>query len=662
MKKFFVNLFLIVLVSFLGLAVGFCIQSYMDSGAIVFDLAYIKTPITLGLGVMSGLCYILLLLNKLSKSEGKKKSGAYGKDGKKVDQYYSSRFVTEKELTTQSKFMFGLYSELHTVKRDGIPLRAELRKGKTLVNMYKPIHTIIIGTTGSGKTTMIMNPTIQILSETASKPSLVISDPKGELYNLHSQALRNRGYEVHVVDLREPDKSSRWNPLERSYDNYQRAHNLEKEVTIHRNAPLKSYPKLTQIKSEKYNEAEWYEFNGVAYPNKQILDNDILGLKAKLISQAMEEITEISNTLCPIEGQDPSWSRGAQGFIKATLIAMLEDSLIPELKMTKEKFNFYNLTQICARRDAGDDQIETLRNYFQGRNPLSECTPLANTVVMNAPSTYRGFLGNVTSSLNMFSDNGICYISSGTDIDFGKFADRPSALFIKVPDEKDNRHALANMYITQLYTMLIERANKSEKIELPRNVYFLLDEFGNLPKIQKLKSFITAGRSRRIFLVLVVQDYMQLNAIYGENDAATIRNNCNIQIFIGTKDAKTREEFAKNAGSYQIEVVNSSKNEGKTKESSSSSTSTSYASKQLVDPNELDHLDLKKGEVIINIFPEYSIRSVFTPSYLNPVYKLGKPKNEYSPTHFLDKDKIFYDIAKRNAIIFKDNKNDDFDF
>ena len=122
--------------------------------------------------------------------------------------------------------MFNTYSNLKNQNADGIPIRAEYVNHKTEVNMVKPIHTIVIGTTGSGKTTMLVDPTIQILSETKSKPSLVISDPKGELYAHNAEKLRACGYDVQVVDLREPDKSTRWNPIERAYNAYQRAHNL----------------------------------------------------------------------------------------------------------------------------------------------------------------------------------------------------------------------------------------------------------------------------------------------------------------------------------------------------------------------------------------------------------------------------------------------------
>lgn len=83
-----------------------------------------------------------------------------------------------------------------------------------------PTHTLVIGTTGSGKTTTFVNPAIQILAESKTKPSMLISDPKGELYQLHAKKLKKAGYKVQILDLRNPYNSVRWNPLERAYLNY----------------------------------------------------------------------------------------------------------------------------------------------------------------------------------------------------------------------------------------------------------------------------------------------------------------------------------------------------------------------------------------------------------------------------------------------------------
>jgi type IV secretion system protein VirD4 len=668
METFIKFLIKSVLFVILSLAIGLLANAYITYGTFEFDTALLTDSMTL---TYSGLIFMLIgvyYLNKMTKDDyvsgSSKKSRT--KDGKELEQYYNSRLVTEKELKYEKKFMYTLYQDLKRFKRDGIIIRAEYKKNKLHVNMYKPIHAIVVGTTGSGKTTTFVSPSIQILAETASKPSMVISDPKGELYDLHANKLRLAGYDVQVIDLREPDKSARWNPLERAYDFYQRAHNLTNEILVHRGSNVNKFPKLQKLTSAPYKE-EWYEFDGVAYPDKATLKHAITALNAKLKALAANEVEDIALTLCPVTGQDPMWSMGAQGFIKGILLAMLEDSLIPELGMTKEKFNFYNLEKIASKRDVGqNDSLETLKNYFAGRDKLSAAASGGNNVVQNAPNTAKGFLGHVNSSIKMFTDAGVSYLTSATDIDLKNIANKPSAIFIKIPDENATRHPLANIYISQLYKILIELANERPELALPRNVYFILDEFGNLPKIEKIKSFVTAGRSRRIFLIIVVQSFTQLTSVYGEQDASTIKENCNIQVFIGTKDQKTKEEFSKNCGNITIEVENKSKsNQAGTKDqhgSTSTTTSSNTVSRPLIYPEELDHLDRNKGEAIVNMFSEFSIRSIFTPTYKCPVYDMRRVPETYKLSGYLNEEAVFYDIVARNNMLLSSDNDDDDDF
>jgi type IV secretion system protein VirD4 len=637
--------------------------------SLIFD-----TPTYVVWGVFA-LVFVVNLLNKPESSTSSSSSIGSARKGKTAtgeekEAYFSARLVSLKELRTNSEYHFCYFNTLKNQKFDGIPLRAERIGNHTEINMQKPIHTLVIGTTGSGKTTMLVDPTIQILAQCGTHPSMIMSDPKGELYAHNAQYLRDIGYDVQCINLREPNQSSRVNPIEPAYDKFQRAHNLIKEVKVYKG---KFNGKMFEpVVGATYGD-EWYVFEGVAYPDKNTLKLSLQTKKQELINSAYEDIQDIALALSPTSGQDPVWSDGARDFIRGIMMAMLEDSLNPELGMTRDRFTLFNVSKIAGLRDQGDDNMKTLKEYFSGRPETSEAVKLANTVVATAASTAKGFLSHVSQAMNMF-DQSIGALTSSTDLDFSKFADRPTALFIIIPDERDTRHGLANIYITQLYKALIERANKDKiNITLPRHVYFLLDEFGNLPKIQKMKSFITAGRSRGIFLMLVVQDYTQLNSVYGEQDAATIKNNCNIHIYIGTKDQKTREEFSKNIGEVTLEMKNVSSNsstsaqpqsdtvKSSTNRSSGTNTSTNLVNVPLISPNELDHL--KPFEVVINSYGHYSMRTTFTPTYKNPDYKFTPSPAGFVVTKPFDEVGTYYDIKKRNKIVLKNDDDDgDFDF
>lgn len=94
----------------------------------------------------------------------------------------AARFQTDNEI--DQNFTRVEYAELAKRELVGIPVRAVQKKGDYSVNFAGNAHTMIIGTTGSGKTTTFINPVVQILSQSAAKPSMLLSDPKGELYTL----------------------------------------------------------------------------------------------------------------------------------------------------------------------------------------------------------------------------------------------------------------------------------------------------------------------------------------------------------------------------------------------------------------------------------------------------------------------------------------------
>lgn len=659
--KTFKKLLFLPLILLLCFGAGLAL-SYYASGAKVFDFAKLMSnQLTMLPVVVGGGGYILYLLSKAADTKPKTvKQETKTKEGKSIDQYFDSRWVTEKELKTEKKFMFTTWHQLHTSK-DGILIRSEVKGNNMDINMYSPIHTMIIGTTGTGKTQKYIEPTIQVLSSTQSKPSFVITDPKGELYEKHSHKLKVEGYDVKVFDLRKPYQSSRWNPMDNAYVQYHKAHHLQDEVKTH--VGVNPADLGLKIIAHEYNN-EWYEYNGIAYPNKESLDSDLRSKRAELIDAAENDIAEIAATLCPIQStQDPVWERGAQEFIRGTMLAMLEDSNDPRLNMTRERFNCYNLAKIANYRDpaSNDNPYGPLRSYFLGRPPLSKVPALVSSAINNAPTTTKSYMGIVAASLALFNDNGLCFATSGTEMDFSTFAERPTALFIIIPDEKESRHKLATLLISQLYKKLVDIASGCPGQALPRNVYFLLDEFANLPKIDKIDTLITVGRSRHIYFSLVVQSFSQLNAKYGDDVAAVIKGNCPIKIFIGADDAKTCEEFSKLCGEVTIENTSTSESKSKDdkskdkKDGTSYTTSISTTTRPLIYPDELTHISKKDGtgDMIVKILNEFPIRVNSTPAYANPMYDHILASSEYVPSRSLDEERVAYSIVQRNNIILR---------
>ena len=555
------------------------------------------------------------------------------KDGNQNEIYTGleqAHFETQKEIETN--FNTVSYDDLPNLDIEGIPIIAEEGKKDYKITFAKPAHTLIIGTTGSGKTTTFINPTVQILANTKGKPSMLISDPKGELYALHAKSLSKRGYDVKVLDLRNPYCSIRWNPLEKPYEMYQEMLSLEDKVVV--------------------NEEEgYYVFEDKIYYDVNEKNAAVQVRKQAIFDEVYEDLNDICSVLCPVKSKnEPIWESGAKNFILAITLAMLEDSEKPELGMTKEKFNFYNVMKIATNTQ---NDCEDLIEYFAGRSPISKSVSLSKQVLDASDKTRGSYLSTIFDKLSLFSDMSICSLTSANEIDLGEIATKPTALFLQIPDEKETRHTLAGMVILQTYKALVAKANTYPDLSLPRSVYLLLDEFGNLPQIHKLEQMITVGRSRRIWLALVVQSYAQLAKVYDDKSADIIKSNCNIQIFIGTTDLKTIDEFSKKCGNYSI----IQKNVSFSSSNSGVGSSISVKERPLIYPTELQQLNSAKdmGNAIVNIFGFPPVKSKFTPSFKIRHFVLEKTNQLLSQGKYFNEEKVFYNMLDRNKKVNEKN-------
>ena len=217
-----------------------------------------------------------------------------------------------------------------------------------------------------------------------------------------------------------------------------------------------------------------------------------------------------------------------------------------------------------------------------------------------------------------------------------------------IPDEKDTRHGLASIFMTNVYKALIKYSSTREDLSLPRNVYYILDEFGNMPKIEKFDKMITVGRSRKIWFNMVVQSYAQLNNVYGDTVADIVKGNCGIKMFIGSNDMSTCKEFSELCGNITV-VTQGSSLSGK----QSTTYSQNVQTRPLIYPSELQKLNNKTstGNSIVVTFGNHPLKTNFTPSYKVALYVTGMMNTEDIEGRLFDESEVFYDIAERNGYI-----------
>lgn len=559
----------------------------------------------------------------------------------------NSRFLTDNE--RDRYFAPFEYNHVKGVKEDGVPVRAVLdKRGRLQCNFMSGAHSLVIGATGSGKTTTFINPMIQLIGAADCGSSMIMTDPKGELFSLHSQFLQERGYDVKLLDLRDTYSSSRWNPLDTIWDMYQEFVQAGKGIIAHKDS-MEQYSYLQQVDGLAEPGELWVEWQGKAYADVSHCRDDISVAKQRVYDEMYEDLNDLISVICPVENEkDPVWEKGARSIIMATCLAMLEDSENPELNMTKDKFNFFNINKAISN---SADEFKDLKEYFEGRSSLSQAVTLSKQVLSAAEATLTSYMSIAFDKMNMFNDRGLCGLTSTTDIDAAGFAERPTALFMKIPDEKDTRHGLAAVFVLCMYKALIKVASAREDLSLPRNVYFILDEFGNMPKIEKFDKMITVGRSRKIWFNMVVQSYNQLNNVYGEQVADIVKSNCGMKMFIGSNDIGTCKEFSELCGNMTVRTSSTSNQLGSKAGDISVSTQTQV--RPLIYPSELQKLNNKEstGNAIIVTFGNFPMKTKYTPSYLCPFYKFGMMDMGELRNHRFRADEVYYDLGKRNRLV-----------
>lgn len=590
----------IIIFAFVGALIAYL---YALAGAETVAEILGKRNFWLSNGVVDGLIIILYLM-------------LYRIDAQNIalneNDLEDTEWLTAKKLKKMKEFTVSNWNGVKDNK-DGIVIGAEKKGGGVEIITTSQLHALIVGTTGSGKTTGFVDQNISVLAKSKGKPSIVISDPKKELYEKHAKQLLKEGYKISVLDLREPYSSARWNPM---------------NVLIRRIRLVKELQNNLENKDGKYYGA------GEVFLSYRDARTRVQELKDEIYENAMDLVY----TLCPVQNREqPTWEEGARNLIFGFVLALCEDCIkgIVEEKQLLLFNVYHNITKYCS------EDTTALRSYLlEGRDEFSKVRGLVNTVLITSDKTLTSYLSEVNSYMQQLSDDGIMSLTSENDLDIVNMDEEPNAVFIIVPDERFTRHRFVTLFITQMYKELVEKANlnlrrkQTETAILKRNTYFVLDEFGNLPKFDNIEGMVTVARSRGIRYLFVLQSFSQLTAKYGRDIGDIVKTNCNVKIFIGSDDPETRKEFSELCG--QKKIKNFSVN---TNAENPASASTGAGNQPLITVGMLERLNGdEKGDAIVSVRGYEPIWTKFTPSYqLKQVYfKEGKA-----------------DLSKREAVLFE---------
>ena len=392
-------------------------------------------------------------------------------------------------------------------------------------------HSLVIGATGSGKTQTVVLPMVHSLAK--AKESMIITDPKGEIYEKTSNMLRAKGYQILLLNFRDPQNGNAWNPMSLPYQMY-KGGNQDKAI--------------------------------------ELLDDLALNI-----------LYDDSN-----KNADPFWEKTSADYFSGVALGLFEDAKEEEI----------NINSISLATTVGEEKFggsTYIKEYFAGKDPNSAASINASSTIMAPNETKGSILSVFKQKVKLFaSRENLSEMLSHSDIDLESIGEKPTAVFIVIQDEKKTYHSLVTILLKQIYETLIRVAQKHGG-QLPVRTNFLLDEFANMPPLKDVTTMITAARSRKIRFTMIIQNFAQLDDVYGKEEAETIRGNCGNIIYLITTELKALEEISKMCGEVK------SKKDEKT------------ASTPLVTVSDLQRM--KQFEVIILRMRKQPFKTKFTPYF-----------------------------------------------
>ncbi len=453
-------------------------MSFIESGELcglnpfpVFSRDYFAPTMVFYIGTL------IAVIGSVSSTFFEREKGIGIKASPKDEKGYS-RWAKDKEIKAELKM---LHPADETTENGGIPL---INNGNEVWVDDSGYHNMIIGSTGSGKSQALSFPFIRVMAKAGE--SMIVTDPKGELYEGTANELKERGYNIILLNFRDPQKGNCWNPFYLPYKLYKEG-NIDKSTEL-----------LEDLaKNILYDESS--------------------------------------------KGNDPFWENTSADYFTGLTLALFDDAKEEEINI-----NSINLMSTVGEEKIGGKTY--IQEYFSDKDQTSGAYINASSTLMAPTDTKGSILSVFKQKIKLFSSrNNLSEMLSYSDFDIEDIGRKKTAVFIVIQDEKKTYHPLVTIFLKQCYETLVRVAQETGG-KLKYRTNFLMDEFANMPPLSDVDAMVSAARSRNIKLSFIIQNFSQLNDVYGKEKAETIRGNCGNTIYILSTELAALEEISKMCG------------------------------------------------------------------------------------------------------------------
>jgi type IV secretion system protein VirD4 len=423
------------------------------------------------------------------------------------------------------------------VGADKIDSSGDMEQSERLYYISEDTHTLTIGATRSGKTRCLVIQSICLLG--LAGESLVISDPKAELFYYTSGFLKKLGYEVICLDFKNPEKSTRYNLLQ---------------------------PVIDAVNKGDMERAEMYAWD---------ITNILVG-------------DDVSN--------EKIWENGEKSTIAAAILCVVVDN-----KKRPEYQNLTNVYWFIAEMSKSVGGKTPMSEYMK-KLPSSHPARALMSIAEVAPSRTKGsFDTSALTTLRLFTSRSVYSITHKSDYNIAEIGRKKQALFMILPDDKTTYYPIASLMVSQLYELLVRQSDQRGG-RLERRVNFVLDEFGNFTKLTDFTNKLTVAGGRGMRFNLFLQSFEQLTQKYDKETASIVKSNCQTWIYLKADDPETLQVVSDRLGKYTTSAYQLSSQHGRYV-NPSSSHSISLMARELLTTEEVGRIERPDQLVISRSHP-----------------------------------------------------------
>jgi len=388
-------------------------------------------------------------------------SAKWGVPGQ-VNQKYADKNITENKILTQN-VAIGLDGRRHR----------------------RNLNILVCGGSGAGKTRFFAKPNIM-----NANTSFVCLDPKGELLRDTGNLLREKGYDIKVIDLINMEKSHCYNPF-------------------------------VYIRN----------------------DNDV----QRLVTNLFKNTTPKGS-----QSQDPFWDQAAQMLLLA-LVFYLHYEAPEDEQNFPMVMEMIRSGEVMEDNDEYRSPLDELFDRLEMREPDHIALKYYRNYRSGSGKTLKSIQITLVSRLEKFNLDSLASITQTDEMELWSLGEKKTAIFAVIPDNDSSFNFIVGLLYTQLFQQLYYQADVVHGGRLPIHVHFVMDEFANVALPDEFDKLLATMRSREISVSIIIQNLAQLKTLF-EKQWESIVGNCDEFIYLGGNEQSTHEYVSKLLGKETIDT------------------------------------------------------------------------------------------------------------